>query len=121
MNARRNKMKRKRRLAFARSKGTHTNEEWERMLSILGGLCVKCGADDCHLDKDHIIPLHCGGSDSILNIQPLCAWCNCGKSSQPTDYRGEALPPEWRLTKEDGPDFTLEEIFSKEEKEKQRV
>jgi 5-methylcytosine-specific restriction endonuclease McrA len=37
------------------------------------------------ITKDHILPLHHGGSDLIDNIQPLCYQCNF-KKRQDVNY-----------------------------------
>lgn len=80
--AKRNKIKRARRLVAARKKGTHTKEQWEAIKAEFYGRCVRCGLRGYHLDRDHIIPLYQGGSDGIDNIQPLCAWCNASKGPE---------------------------------------
>lgn len=52
-----------------------------------GGRCVKCCQEmNGFLDKDHVIPIYIGGSDSIDNIQPLCRSCNCSKSRDDTNW-----------------------------------
>lgn len=75
----RNAMKRKARMVLARKLGTHTKDQWLALCAEFGQRCVKCGRTECHLDKDHIIPVYQGGSDGLENIQPLCAWCNAKK------------------------------------------
>ena len=74
------------RLSAARQLGTHTEAEWQGMLAICSLRCVRCRADG-HLDKDHILPLYRGGSDSIDNLQPLCPQCNTAKGPEAIDYR----------------------------------
>ncbi|MBF6620794.1 MAG: HNH endonuclease [Patulibacter sp.] len=49
---------------------------WERD----GGRCVACGAT-FDLQYDHVIPLALGGSDSVENLQILCAPCNQEKGA----------------------------------------
>lgn len=70
------------RLNLAKTKGTHTNEQWLEILNIFDYRCVKCG---CHPEgrpcKDHITPIYQGGSDGIDNLQPLCRECNTGKGN----------------------------------------
>jgi len=81
---------RSQRLAEARAKGKHTKEEWEALKAVCGDACVKCGAADLDLSKDHIIPICKGGSDGIENIQPMCHRCNSGKGgSDSADLRPE--------------------------------
>jgi 5-methylcytosine-specific restriction endonuclease McrA len=85
------------RLAEARAKGRHTDEEWEALNLICGDECRSCGSHRSQLHgnafcKDHIIPIYEGGSDAIENIQPLCRQCNSKKAQTRTDYR----PPDWR-------------------------
>jgi len=82
---------RSQRLAEARAKGKHTKEEWEAMKAVCGDACVKCGATDLDLSKDHIVPICKGGSDGIDNIQPMCHRCNAGKGgSDSADLRPES-------------------------------
>ncbi len=81
-----NKELRAARMTSARAKGTHTKEEWHALREFCEFKCVACGADG-HQDRDHIIPVYQGGSDSIDNIQPLCARCNAAKGPDRTDHR----------------------------------
>ncbi|MDE6535874.1 MAG: DUF4373 domain-containing protein [Muribaculaceae bacterium] len=91
------------RLAIARTKGTHSKEEWEELKDFFGH-CVICGAssDEAKLVKDHIVPIYQGGSDGIDNLQPLCQSCNSRKGPDSTDYRlvyceqnGLKMPAKW--------------------------
>ena len=53
-----------------------------------GELCVKCGvARWTHVD--HIIPASVeGSSNSVINLQPLCEFCNLSKGNRESvDYR----------------------------------
>ncbi len=95
---------RKKRLMFARLNGSHTKEEWLKMKAFFS-VCVICRGNSnlINVEKDHIIPLYQGGSDSIRNIQPLCARCNASKGPENEDHRvkfcedkGIILPLEWR-------------------------
>lgn len=74
------------RMRLAREKGTHTAEEWE-VLKATFNCCVRCGATDRPVQKDHIVPIYQGGSDGIENIQPSCAECNAGKGPENIDHR----------------------------------
>jgi 5-methylcytosine-specific restriction endonuclease McrA len=84
---------RSQRLADARKKATHSKDEWEEMLSAFGGTCVRCGATDRKIVKDHVVPIYQGGSDGIANLQPLCARCNSSKGPETVDHR----PKAWQL------------------------
>lgn len=80
-------MSRSERLSAARAKGTHTKQQWEKMLAFCGTACLSCGNNDLRLVKDHVTPIYQGGSDSISNIQPLCQTCNSKKGSYVHDFR----------------------------------
>lgn len=71
------------------AKGSHTEKEWQDIKAFYGFKCLKCGQHepDIKLTRDHVIPLTEGGSDSISNIQPLCARCNSKKNNKHIDYR----------------------------------
>lgn len=73
-------------MAAARQLGTHTQAEWEALKAEFQDRCVCCGTDQRNVEKDHIIPIYQGGSDSITNIQPFCATCNCRKGSDSFDW-----------------------------------
>lgn len=71
------------------AEGSHTEEEWQELKAFYDFKCLCCGQrePDIKLTRDHIIPLTQGGSDSIDNVQPLCARCNSKKSNKHIDYR----------------------------------
>jgi 5-methylcytosine-specific restriction endonuclease McrA len=79
---------RRRALKYA-SKSTHTEEEWQELKAFHNFKCLRCGKQepDINLTRDHVIPLTQGGSDSIDNVQPLCARCNSKKNNKHIDYR----------------------------------
>lgn len=86
-----NGQKRRYRLRLARIAGTHTSKEWEDMKKFFEYTCCRCGGESglINVEKDHIIPLYHEGfsSDSIGNLQPLCALCNLQKGGEHIDYR----------------------------------
>lgn len=82
------------RIAHARSKGTHTKQEWS-ILHDLFGCCVACGIpyemlNGGNATKDHIKPISCGGCDCLANLQPVCRQCN--SNGMFGDMRESALP-----------------------------
>ncbi len=83
----RTKLSRSQRLAEARRKGTHTEEEWLQLQAFCRHQCVRCQASENALVKDHIVPLYQGGSDAIENIQPVCRKCSASRGPENTDYR----------------------------------
>lgn len=91
---RQNAASRSQRLTAARAKGSHTKQEWMALLEIFGQ-CVRCGATDGNLVKDHIEPIYQGGSDAIENLQPLCLSCNSSKGPEAVDHRHNVYQ-DWR-------------------------
>jgi len=71
------------------AKGSHTEKEWQDLKAFYNFKCLKCGKQEpeVKLTRDHVLPLTEGGSDSISNIQPLCARCNSKKNNKHIDYR----------------------------------
>ncbi|NOS67941.1 MAG: DUF1376 domain-containing protein [Candidatus Peribacteraceae bacterium] len=74
------------RIRAARAKGSHTEEEWLFMLSVIGEVCPRCGSTTLELVKDHVVPVYQGGSDQLNNIQPLCRKCNAEKGPEAIDW-----------------------------------
>jgi len=75
-----------RRARMARSEGTITRGDYERLRELLGEACLRCGVRE-RITWDHVIPLARGGAHSPLNIQPLCRPCNETKQARDFDYR----------------------------------
>ena len=73
------------RMKQAKEKGTHSKQDWEEMKDFFWS-CVRCW-DSHNIEKDHIVAVYNGWSDSIENIQPLCKRCNTAKWPDETDYR----------------------------------
>lgn len=71
------------------AEGSHTEEEWQELKAFYNFKCLRCGKQEpeIKLTRDHVIPLTKGGSDAIVNIQPLCARCNSKKNHKHLDYR----------------------------------
>lgn len=82
---------RRKRIADARAKGTHTDRDWEIMQAICKYRCVMCGSDEVRLTRDHVVPVFAGGCECIANMQPLCAGCNTSKWANEADLR----PADW--------------------------
>ena len=84
--------------------GSHTLKEWRALCEKFDHRCVCCG-EKRPLTRGHMIPVtRPGSSDSITNIQPLCAPCNSSKHRQVMDYRdhpfvnsGTVKPPRKRI------------------------
>jgi 5-methylcytosine-specific restriction endonuclease McrA len=77
----------KKRAAAAGYSGKHfTKQQWLELLEACGHRCLACGGAE-NVSVDHVIPLSLGGSNTIENIQPLCATCNSLKGAAIRDYR----------------------------------
>lgn len=63
------------------AEGSHTLSEWNDLKLKFNHKCAIC-KEDKKLTKDHIIPVSKGGSDYIINIQPLCRNCNSKKHNR---------------------------------------
>jgi 5-methylcytosine-specific restriction endonuclease McrA len=66
--------------------GQITAQEFIELCAAYGNICLCC-KEQKPLTADHVIPLSCGGSNSIDNIQPLCSTCNSKKFTKTIDYR----------------------------------
>ena len=73
--------------------GIHTLGEWENLKAQYNFTCPACGKKEPfdskkskELTEDHIIPISKGGSDNIVNIQPLCFSCNVKKHNKIIKY-----------------------------------
>lgn len=74
------------RMMHAKEQGTHTREDWIKLVMLCENKCVRCSATDKKLTRDHVVPVISGGSDSIDNLQPLCQKCNSEKFITSADY-----------------------------------
>jgi 5-methylcytosine-specific restriction endonuclease McrA len=81
------------RLAAARAKATHSEDEWQLLLQQLAYRCAMCGVfgNGVRLQKDHVVPIYQGGSDGIDNLQPLCQPCNTAKGPDTTNWAAYRL------------------------------
>jgi len=66
--------------------GTYTAAEWRALCAWFGNVCLCCDAGG-RLTVDHVVPLSRGGTNAIVNLQPLCLSCNMRKHAKPIDYR----------------------------------
>ena len=49
--------------------------------------CLAKGRTTAATERDHIIPLHKGGTDDVENTQPLCAECHKDKTRKDMGHR----------------------------------
>lgn len=52
--------------------------------------CAALGRVTAAVEIDHIVPLHCGGSDERHNRQSLCGPCHAAKTAAEAKGRGGA-------------------------------
>jgi 5-methylcytosine-specific restriction endonuclease McrA len=76
----------KRRALIKGTNTRYTGAEFRALCDRYGNRCLCCGATK-PLTPDHVVPISCGGSNAIDNIQPLCLECNVRKSAKTIDYR----------------------------------
>jgi hypothetical protein len=67
--------------------GTITKAEWLSLLDKYGHKCIVPGCNRTDITMDHVVPVELGGSNTIDNIQPLCAHHNSSKGAKIMDYR----------------------------------
>lgn len=69
--------------------GQHTYKEWLDLKKEYNYRCACCYKhdDESPLTEDHIIPISLGGTDDIINIQPLCRSCNVKKMTKIIKFR----------------------------------
>ncbi|CAN5210644.1 hypothetical protein BH24ACT19_BH24ACT19_01930 [soil metagenome] len=77
----------RRRARKLNAKGDFTAEEFEDLCEEYGNVCLRRGDEDVLLTPDHVVPLSLGGSNLIVNIQPLRGKCNSWKNIKVVDYR----------------------------------
>lgn len=80
------------------AEGSYTQKEWEDLCRKYDYRCLCCGKKK-KLTADHVIPISRGGTNTIDNIQPLCATCNSSKNDKTIDFRpsGDRGPiPRWK-------------------------
>lgn len=59
--------------------------EWEATLAAFGKGCAYCGAPNCFLDMDHVVPFSAGGANVLGNVAPSCRPCNAQKFNRTLD------------------------------------
>jgi 5-methylcytosine-specific restriction endonuclease McrA len=97
--------RRNRRARLLAASGRFTLAEWRGLKAFYHYRCLRCGKYEHEVVKeqgrqlcaDHIVPLACGGTNDISNIQPLCSWCNSAKGTKTIDYRNQTPPEQLRL------------------------
>jgi 5-methylcytosine-specific restriction endonuclease McrA len=69
--------------------GEFTKKEWADLVKKFNFTCPACyrKEPEIKLTADHIIPVSKGGTNYILNIQPLCESCNKKKNAKIIYYQ----------------------------------
>jgi 5-methylcytosine-specific restriction endonuclease McrA len=60
--------------------GTYTEAEWLQQFETYAGRCAYCR--EPATERDHVMPLCRGGSNTIENIVPACRACNAQKGAR---------------------------------------
>ncbi len=55
-----------------------TDEQWTALQCAWGG-CAYCGASQCPLQRDCVLPISRGGRYTLRNVVPACRPCNTSK------------------------------------------
>lgn len=66
---------------------TYSLVDWRDAMVHFGGACAFCGKPEGRgkadkLDRDHLVPVSCGGKTERKNIIPACHKCNRGRGSR---------------------------------------
>ena len=72
-NAEKCRLRRRRLKALA---SNITPAQWRLKVAQHGGRCAICKRKTRRIERDHIIPISRGGTDTIGNVQPACPRCN---------------------------------------------
>lgn len=67
----------------ATASGVVDEASWNAIKLWYGYRCAYCGAGNCELTKDHVVPLAAGGEHDPENIAPACRSCNSRKQAMP--------------------------------------
>jgi 5-methylcytosine-specific restriction endonuclease McrA len=88
----RHRSQRTRDIRLRHIQGSHTPEEWLNLLKLCNGRCLDCFRK-VRLTVDHALPVSKGGTEFILNLQPLCVRCNSRKGTRFRAYKSSLMLP----------------------------
>ncbi len=60
----------------------------DALVAFWGDQCVYCGASECDLQIEHIVPVVRGGSDDLTNLTLACQPCNAKKRTKTAEEFG---------------------------------